>query len=122
MDQIHERAHSVLSDLISEVESRFPNHKRVLLVSHAATAIALARDLAGDREQPLRVGCCTLSEFSRKVGGAGSGSWEVKKLAEAEFLTGGVQRDWGFEDIQIADGKVNLQSRDVVFALTDNTC
>ncbi|KAJ3894984.1 histidine phosphatase superfamily [Lentinula edodes] len=106
VDQIHERAHSVLSDLISEVESRFPNHKRVLLVSHAATVIALARDLAGDRELPLRVGCCTLSEFSRKVGGAGSGSWEVKKLAEAEFLTGGVQRDWGLEDIQIADGKV----------------
>ncbi|KAJ4486202.1 histidine phosphatase superfamily [Lentinula aciculospora] len=104
VDQVHDRAHSVLFDLVSEVESRFPNHKRVLLVSHAATVIALARDLVDDRQMPLRVGCCTLSEFSRRK--RGGLEWEVKKLAEAEFLTGGVQRDWGMEDIQIANGKV----------------
>ncbi|KAJ3737197.1 histidine phosphatase superfamily [Lentinula guzmanii] len=103
VDQLQDRAHSVLSNLISEVESGFPNHKRVLLVSHAATVIALARDLAGDPQLPLRVGCCTLTEFSRKKADL---KWEAKKLAEAEFLTGGVQRDWGIEDIQIENGKV----------------
>jgi len=104
VEQLHERATILLSDLISEVETRFPqaNHKRVLLVSHAATVIALARELAGDKEMPMRVGCCTLSEFRRKDGGG----WDMKMKAEAEFLTGGVQRDWGLEDIRIADGKV----------------
>lgn len=72
-------------------------------MSHAATVIALARELAGDKEMPMRVGCCTLSEFRRKDGGG----WDMKMKAEAEFLTGGVQRDWGLEDIRIADGKVS---------------
>lgn len=105
VEQVHERATTVLSDLISEVETRFTeaNHKRVLLVSHAATVIALARELAGDKEMPMRVGCCTLSEFRRKDGGG----WDMKKKAEGEFLTGGVQRDWGLEDIRIANGKVS---------------
>ncbi|KAJ3762883.1 histidine phosphatase superfamily [Lentinula raphanica] len=103
VEQLQQRAHSVLSNLISEIETRFPNHKRVLLVSHAATVIAFARDLSGDKELPLRVGCCTLSEFYRKEEDS---KWEAKRLAEGDFLTGGIQRDWGLEDIQIADGKV----------------
>ncbi|KAF5390227.1 hypothetical protein D9757_002887 [Collybiopsis confluens] len=109
VEQVHHRANVVLSDLISEIQVRFPNHKRILLVSHAGTVIALARELAGDRNMPLRVGCCSLTEFVRtkKDDGVGGGSgWKMKKGAEADFLTGGVQRDWGFEDIQIADGKV----------------
>jgi len=48
-----------------------------------------------------------LSEFARKPDATNVlGGWEAKRLAEAEFLTGGVQRDWGFEDIEIEDGKV----------------
>ncbi|KAF9069068.1 phosphoglycerate mutase-like protein [Rhodocollybia butyracea] len=103
VDRVHDRAKIVLSDLIAEVEERFPDHKRVLLVSHAGTVIAFARELAGDKELPLRVGCCSLTEFVRATGEL---KWEIKRQAEADFLTGGVQRDWGFEDIQIANGKV----------------
>ncbi|KIK71047.1 hypothetical protein GYMLUDRAFT_33162 [Collybiopsis luxurians FD-317 M1] len=109
VNQVHYRTKVVLSDLISEVEARFPDHKRVLLVSHAATVIALARELAGDRKLSLRVGCCSLSEFVRRkdgVVGSARSQWEMKRGAEADFLTGGIQRDWGFEDIEIAGGQV----------------
>ncbi|KAE9411086.1 phosphoglycerate mutase-like protein [Gymnopus androsaceus JB14] len=106
VDEIHERCSIVMSDLVSEVETRFTNHKRILLVSHAATVIALARALAKDKEIPMRVGCCSLTELVSTQDGQGERRWEVKKLTEADFLTGGVQRDWGFEDIQIANGKV----------------
>ena len=42
-------------------------HERILLVSHAATIIGLARALSGDEEieQRMRVGCCTLTTLHR---------------------------------------------------------
>lgn len=36
-------------------------HKNVMLVGHAASVIALARVLAGDRNLAMRAGCCSLS-------------------------------------------------------------
>ena len=108
VQECHDRAGQALNALVQEVERKFPDkHQRILLVSHAATAIALARELVGNRELPLRVGCCTLSEFKRKsdvtefIGG-----WEAKRLADGSHLKEGASRDWGFEDIIIENGKV----------------
>ncbi|KAK7463616.1 C6 zinc cluster transcription factor-like protein [Stygiomarasmius scandens] len=106
VQQVHDRIDEFLVHFVPYVENKF-QHKRILLVSHAATVIALARELLGQRDLGLRVGCCSLSEFVRKPGATNVlGGWEAKRLAEAEFLTGGVQRDWGFEDIEIENGKV----------------
>ena len=79
-----------------------------MLVSHAATVIALLRGLLGNRSLPARVGCCTLSEFTRKEGDdwKAVGGWELKKFADGAHLKDGALRDWGFEDVEIADGKV----------------
>ena len=82
-----------------------------MLVSHAATVIALARSLCGDRGLPLRVGCCSLTEFARKEGDQDwkvIGGWEAKRLADGAHLKDGASREWGFEDIEIADGKVAI--------------
>ncbi|EEB95321.1 hypothetical protein MPER_05723 [Moniliophthora perniciosa FA553] len=50
---------------------------------------------------PLRVGCASLTTVTSGKGNGEVGKWEVEqgKLADASFLTGGVQRDWGMEDI-----------------------
>lgn len=79
-----------------------------MLVSHAATTIALARALLGDRNFALRVGCCSFSEFVRKEAENWKviGGWEAKRLADGKHLKDGAQRDWGFEDIEVANGKV----------------
>jgi len=85
-------------------------------MSHAATVITLVRSLVGNRDLPLRVGCCTLTELVPKPeenGGVeggkqrGLGAWEAKKLADASHLPeGGELREWGFEHIEIEAGKV----------------
>lgn len=108
MEQIHDRADGYLSVFIPHVERLYPQHKVIMLVSHAATIIALVRGLHGDRKMPVRVGCCSLTEFVRKEGEGWKvvGGWEAKKLADGTHLEGGASRAWGFEDIQIADGKV----------------
>lgn len=59
------------------------------------------RELAGDRTLAVRVGCCSLSEANKTDNG-----WKLDKLAVGDHLTGGSSRDWGFEDIEIANGEV----------------
>lgn len=87
-------------------------------MSHAATVITLVRSLVGNRDLPLRVGCCTLTELVPKVeeeenGGVGGGTqrgigtWDAKKLADGSHLPeDGDLREWGFEHIEIEAGKV----------------
>jgi len=108
VEQCHERANGCLSALIPEVDRRFAGqHKRILLVSHAATTIALTRELVGDRALAVRVGCCTLTELARQRDSSKAvGGWEIKRLADGSHLKDGSLRDWGFEDVVVTNGKV----------------
>ena len=106
----HARSGGTLELVIPTLQRLHPdkNHRRVLLVAHAATVIALTRELAGDRELPMRVGCCSLTELRRKDGRLDVlGAWDVVKLADGSHLEKGAAREWGFEDIVIDEhGKV----------------
>ncbi|KAF9270261.1 phosphoglycerate mutase-like protein [Marasmius fiardii PR-910] len=105
--ELHDRIAHFLTDFIPEVEKAKPDLKKILLVSHAATIIVLTRELLGDRNLPLRVATCSLTEVHRKRDSKQViGGWEAKRLAEASFLSDGVQRDWGMEDIVMENGKV----------------
>ena len=76
-------------------------------MSHAATVIGLARALCGNRELPFRAGCASITHAKRKSEGKEVvGGFEIVMLGSGKHLKDGLQRDWGFEDIQIADGKV----------------
>jgi transcription factor C subunit 7 len=104
VDALLDRAAGLLRDLVPEVERKFEGrHRNIVLFSHAATIIALDKELLGDRSQSVRVGCCTLSEFDREGEG-----WKVVKLAEGGHLAEGVQREWGFEDILFSNGDVRI--------------
>ncbi|KAJ6575168.1 histidine phosphatase superfamily [Mycena capillaripes] len=107
---LHARAAGFLDVFVPEVERACPGgraHTRILLVSHAATTIVLARALVGEPALPLRVGCCSLTEVVRKrdvipiLGG-----WDARLLADGAHLKDGASRDWGLEDIQVSDGQV----------------
>jgi len=96
--EVHERAAVTLDAIIRAAHS-----PRILLVTHAATAIALVRALLGNPTLPLRVGCCSVSTLERTAGG----TWQaVGQLASASHLANGVERDWGFEDVSFIDGQV----------------
>ena len=110
MEEIHDRTDGYLTVFIPHVERLYPQHKVIMLVSHAATVITLVKSLCGNRKLPIRVGCCSLTELVRKEGDDWKviGGWEVKKLADGTHLEGGAPRDWGFEDIEVAHGKVTI--------------
>jgi len=104
--EVHDRTAAFLDAFIPRVENRFP-HKNILLVTHAATAITLVRELVGDRALSFRAGCCVLSTLTRERGDKSVlGKWTPVELGTGHFLTGGVQRDWGFEDVVLVDGEV----------------
>lgn len=110
VEDVHNRAGGFLEALLHTLESKFPGkHKKILLVSHAATVIALTRELVGDRELPLRVGCCTISIFKRNPSVHGTaGVWNPALLVYDKHMEQGALRDWGFEDAIIKDGQVSM--------------
>jgi transcription factor C subunit 7 len=108
-------------------------HARILLVSHAATVIGLARALTGDGEvvRVMRVGCCTLTALCRSPSWTesppssstttsqytptstptltlgGREVWAVRGTpADGSFLSGGVERSWGMADVETHAGVV----------------
>jgi transcription factor C subunit 7 len=114
VQELYKRGEDFLNAFIQRVEASSEMHERILLCTHAATAIALSQALLGDKSvgRTLRVGCCTLSTFDRVLvaeDGAllGRGVWQARgALARADFLTNGVERDWGMTDIEIQNGVV----------------
>lgn len=83
----------------------------MLLVTHAATAIALVRTFVGDREIRMKAGCCSLNVLERRGDvhpGLVIGGWKAQKIAYGGHLTGGVSREWGFEDVEVEQGRVRI--------------
>lgn len=95
--QIQDRVKTFLEDF---VQIR-PENEKVLLVSHAATVAAAVRILQKDMDLPVRIGCCTLSEFEKDGEG-----WKAIKVADGSHMAGGAQREWGFQDIETDKGQV----------------
>jgi len=111
IDQVHNRVDSFALAFLPVLERRLPGkkHQRLLLVTHAATAIALVRTFVGDRNVQMRAGCCSLSVLERKKDvdpGLIIGGWKVQKIADGDHLTGGLLREWGFEDVEVEKGRV----------------
>jgi transcription factor C subunit 7 len=112
VEEVHSRAAATLEAILSQLERLAPNrHSRIVLFTHAATAIALARGLLDDPHRPMRIGCCTLSVFQRAPDAPsdallGHGVWHAESIGDGSYLKEGALRDWGFEDVQIENGKV----------------
>ena len=120
IDHVHHRTEEVLKALVPHVENTFKGqHQQILLVSHAATIIALARSLVGDRSLSLRPGCCSLSHFERKKDADGLfGAWNPLLLAHHDHLSEGMMKDWGFEDIEVEGVKVSVLREIRIWVLT----
>lgn len=114
---IHDRAAAFLRLLIAHVDEVYPDVKSVLLVSHAATVIALGRALMKDRERDVRAGTCSLSCYTRRSGQEraedGIGEWECRLNGDCSFLTGGEQRNWSF------DQEIEMEEAGILELLVD---
>lgn len=117
------------SPIESDKELDLGRHRSILFMGHAASVIALCRELIGDRNLNQRAGCCSLSilvpkpdaerpslssppsssltldpnhaSSASEQGNARPGSWLLIQDAAADFLPNGAEREWGFSDIEI---------------------
>jgi transcription factor C subunit 7 len=92
VEQLHERAKTVMDGLIERLDG--DEHEQavrsILICSHAATIIALGRALTGNPELDVRTGCCSVSRYRRRPGTDGTlGVWECEENGETTFLCGG---------------------------------
>ncbi|KAF5312609.1 hypothetical protein D9619_003219 [Psilocybe cf. subviscida] len=111
VEALHDRIDDFAVAFQQAMEKRLPKQqcRRILLVTHAATTIALTRSFVGDRALPMKVGCCSLTELHRKPDAAGPqliGNYEPVMLVSGDHLKGGSSREWGFEDIEVEKGRV----------------
>jgi len=111
--ELHNRCGEVLEILGAAIEEEFPGkHRVVLLFSHGAPIIAFTRELVGDRDLPLRIGCCSVTELARKPDSdpnAIVGMFDPVRLASGDHLAEGAQRDWGFDSYITKDGEAILE-------------
>jgi transcription factor C subunit 7 len=112
--ELHERIDTFIRAFGTTLEQRLPaeSTRRLLMVSHAATTIALVRSLTGDRELPMKVGCCSITELDKREDLDKDrlkeviGVWKPIMLVSGDHLKGGSSREWGFEDIEVEKGRV----------------
>jgi len=109
VEEVHNRCHGFLHTFIPRAEQlNDGRHKVILLVSHAAPVIALTRELVGDRSLSMRVACCSLTTLVRMPEDSAQavGAWQPRSLARGDFLQGGLERSWGFEDVELNNHQV----------------
>ncbi|CAK9442188.1 uncharacterized protein LODBEIA_P59310 [Lodderomyces beijingensis] len=101
-ERILQRARAFWHAFIPQFEAQFPRVENILIVTHAATKIALGCALleldsvtsAIDADGTmLRAGACSLSEYVRNEG---DNKWALKMNGNCEFLTQGEEMNWDF--------------------------
>ncbi|RCK65702.1 Transcription factor tau subunit [Candida viswanathii] len=105
-EEIFERAQAFWKSFIPAFEEKYPDIDTILIVTHAATKIALGSALLGltsvfdyidDNQTLLRAGACSLSKYVRSDKQAGA-NWEIVMNGNCEFLTKGEEMNWDFRE------------------------
>jgi transcription factor C subunit 7 len=125
VDGLVDRIHTFSKAFFTALSDRIPSagkRKRVAMFTHAGAAIALVRNLVGDRHLRIKAGCCSISELVRKErvteGDGVFGAYDPVKLVSGDHLEKGSDRAWGFDHIEVDKGKVRasilLQYRELI--------
>ncbi|ONH72449.1 Transcription factor tau 55 kDa subunit [Pichia kudriavzevii] len=123
-EEIFKRCQVFWSKFIPKFESIYPNVECIILVTHAATKIALGMALAGYSNvrdfltekdggdgKTTRIGgsTCSLDGYAKSSNGD---TWNLFMNAETSFLSCGAEMDWHFATSQFEAGR-NMASNEI---------
>lgn len=102
-DQVFERCGNFWKEFIPKFEAQYPEISSILIVTHAATKIALGMKLMNclslhqkiefeGQSTKLRAGACSLDEYRLELE-----KWILKKNGETSFLQKGEEMNWNFD-------------------------
>ncbi|QEL62570.1 hypothetical protein SBP28_004452 [Candidozyma auris] len=108
-EDVLERSHKFWEAFIPAFEKKHPGVKRILLVNHAATKIALGMALMGHHslydevvfrgtKTRLRAGACSLDKFVKD-----NDHWTLLENGKTDFLKDGEEMNWNF-DVKVEAG------------------
>lgn len=114
-DDILDRAHRVKAVLPAALERAFPDVKRILIMTHAATKIALGLallDLASVRSplhdgSYLRAGACSLDKYVSTE----NDQWSLEVNGACHFLENGEEMNWTFNLTYEAGSDEDIKER-----------
>jgi transcription factor C subunit 7 len=119
-EDIFERAKAFLEKFIPAFEKRHPKVETILIITHAATKIALGMALLGfnnvretidDEDTRLRAGACSLDLFRRVSIDDTVPSWKILMNGNVEFLTEGEEMHWDFLNGFEAGSDADIRAR-----------
>ncbi|CCE78166.1 Piso0_000782 [Millerozyma farinosa CBS 7064] len=99
-EEIYQRSLSFWKKLIPTFEAKFPEIDNIILVTHAASKIALGSSLLGvpsvfdpidSNNTLLRAGACSLDKYILE-----GDRWTIKMNGNCDFLTQGEEMNWNF--------------------------
>lgn len=103
-EEIYTRATQFWHHFIPTFEKEYPDVENILIVTHAATKIALGSVLLklgsvtstidGEKTM-LRAGACSLSKYVR-ISASNDFDWKIIMNGNCEFLTKGEEMNWDF--------------------------
>ena len=89
-EDLHNRAKLLIDNVQTHMAKYQPAGYSVMLFTHAATAIALARALSNDPDFALRTGTASITQFEAKAGEGGSDFiWKCVQNGAIGHLSGG---------------------------------
>lgn len=98
---IFDRCKLFWTKFIPIFEAKYPHIENILIVSHAATKIALGMSLLGfnsvydyldDNKTILRAGTCSLDKYTK------TDKWQLEINGDCSFLTKGEEMNWNFHN------------------------
>lgn len=113
-EEIFERCARFWPAFLRTFEQKFPHIDTVLIVTHAATKIALAMSLLGHSSvhdvladgTRIRAGACLLDRFRR-----GADTWVLEMNGNCDFLQKGEEMHWNFQSGFEAGSDEDIRAR-----------
>ncbi|EGW29959.1 uncharacterized protein SPAPADRAFT_63583 [Spathaspora passalidarum NRRL Y-27907] len=104
-DEVYDRCKQFVKKFIPIFEAKYPQIENVLIVSHAASAIAVGSallelnslvDFIDEDKNMIRAGACSVSKYVRVTNPDSEKKWEIVMNGNCEFLTDGEEMNWDF--------------------------
>lgn len=114
-EEIFDRANLFWKVFFPVFHVKHPEVENILIVTHAATKIALGLsllklggvlDYINEEKEILRAGACSLDKYERKGNG-----WEIVMNGNCDFLSGGEEMNWTFHSQFEAGSDEDIKAR-----------
>ncbi|ODQ63828.1 phosphoglycerate mutase-like protein [Nadsonia fulvescens var. elongata DSM 6958] len=112
-EELKTRVRNFFTQFIRNLNENESELETILITTHAATKIILAKHLVGDENATINCGTCSVDKYIIKpdVQGSNPGDWICLDQGYTDFLTNGEEMNWTFENFYEVGTEKDLDAR-----------